>query len=491
MSRLEFVFDFISPEAFLAWTRLSEVERRCGVEARLTPVPLAAMDPPVAMSDAKASYLDEDRRRLAAYHGVELIDAPRCGEHALAAVAGASGAERRKVVDAVFSAVWKEGRDLSSPEALAACLSEVGIEATSGPVDAEAARARGVFALPTFFVDAEPFVGADRLHAIERALGGTPPEFFPQGEIVRPIEAWFDFSSPYAYLGVKEGLRRLGPDLALRPMLLGAVFKALGGPMVPLFEFSEQKRAYQGRDLDRQAAEAGVKFTFPTRFPMNTVKALRMVIASEVHRALVERIFEAYWAEDQDIDDPEVLKRLAVEVGLDGAALLERTQAQEVKQALFSATEEAVGLGVFGAPTFVVRSSNGHAERFWGRDRLAQAARTATADLAAQECVPCRGGVPPLDEGERARLLAQLGNGWEVVEGHHLRKEWTFPNFVSALGFVNRVGELAEEVGHHPNISFTWGWVQIEIFTHAIDGLADSDFVLAAKVDRIPADQPS
>ena len=78
-----------------------------------------------------------------------------------------------------------------------------------------------------------------------------------------------------------------------------------------------------------------------------------------------------------------------------------------------------------------------------------------TTDLAARECVPCKGGVPPLDEAERAKLLEMLGpNGWEVVNGHHLRKEYEFPNFVTALAFVNKVGAVAESLreaypGHH------------------------------------------
>jgi len=108
-----------------------------------------------------------------------------------------------------------------------------------------------------------------------------------------------------------------------------------------------------------------------------------------------------------------------------------------------------------------------------------------TTDLAARECVPCKGGVPPLDEAERANLLEALGpNGWEVVNGHHLRKEYRFPNFVAALAFVNQVGAVAEAQGHHPDLELGWGRVAITIWTHKIDGLTESDFVLAAKCDR-------
>ena len=107
------------------------------------------------------------------------------------------------------------------------------------------------------------------------------------------------------------------------------------------------------------------------------------------------------------------------------------------------------------------------------------------SELSNKQCVPCRGGVPPLQGEEINRLLAQL-NGWEVVLEHHLKKNYGFANFAQALKFVNRVGELAEEQGHHPDICFGWGKVEVTIWTHKIDGLTESDFILAAKIDKMP-----
>jgi len=102
--------------------------------------------------------------------------------------------------------------------------------------------------------------------------------------------------------------------------------------------------------------------------------------------------------------------------------------------------------------------------------------------LASKHCVPCSGGVPRLTDEEVAPLLGQL-DGWEVVGGHHLSKEYKFPNFADALAFVNRVGALAEAEGHHPDIAFGWAYARLQIYTHAIDGLTESDFILAAKID--------
>ena len=105
-------------------------------------------------------------------------------------------------------------------------------------------------------------------------------------------------------------------------------------------------------------------------------------------------------------------------------------------------------------------------------------------DLASRDRVPCRGGVPPLAADEVLNLLKQLDR-WEVIENHHLKKSYEFKDFSEALGFVNRIGRLTEEQGHHPDICFGWGKVEVTIWTHKIDGLTESDFVLGAKIDQL------
>lgn len=104
--------------------------------------------------------------------------------------------------------------------------------------------------------------------------------------------------------------------------------------------------------------------------------------------------------------------------------------------------------------------------------------------LASKTCIPCRGGVPPLTGPELQALESQVA-GWRVVDEHHLLKTFTFPDFAKALAFVNRVGAVAEEQGHHPDIFLTWGKAEIKTWTHKIDGLTESDFILAAKIDQL------
>lgn len=106
--------------------------------------------------------------------------------------------------------------------------------------------------------------------------------------------------------------------------------------------------------------------------------------------------------------------------------------------------------------------------------------------LADKRCVPCKGGVPTLSREEIAPYLEQVDD-WQLSENaSRIRREFRFPDFNTALTFVNHVGRLAEEMGHHPEICFGWGYARVEIWTHKIGGLHENDFVLAARIDRLP-----
>ncbi len=103
--------------------------------------------------------------------------------------------------------------------------------------------------------------------------------------------------------------------------------------------------------------------------------------------------------------------------------------------------------------------------------------------LTEKHCIPCKGGVAPLKGESLSALYHQLPPGWQLVKEHHLEKEYLFKNFRDALAFTNKVGQLAEAEGHHPDIHLAWGKVKLQIWTHKIDGLTESDFILAAKID--------
>lgn len=105
--------------------------------------------------------------------------------------------------------------------------------------------------------------------------------------------------------------------------------------------------------------------------------------------------------------------------------------------------------------------------------------------LADKECIPCKGNVPPLKGEALTRLIQELGEGWTMKDEHHLERHYTFKDFREALDFTNRIGAMAEEQGHHPDILLSWGKVILTVWTHKIDGLTESDFIFAAKADRL------
>jgi 2-hydroxychromene-2-carboxylate isomerase len=182
------------------------------------------------------------------------------------------------------------------------------------------------------------------------------------------IEIFWDFSSPYSYLGATQAdalARRTGSTLVWKPMLLGGVFKSIGQVEAPVLTWGDAKRDHTLKDLHRWADHFGVPFNFPTRFPMFTLKSMRAYIAMPEERKndFRDKTYRAYWAEDRDIADDATLREL---IGEGADAILARTKENDVKQALIDATNEAVKRGVFGAPTWIIDGE----ELIWGQDRI-------------------------------------------------------------------------------------------------------------------------
>ena len=109
------------------------------------------------------------------------------------------------------------------------------------------------------------------------------------------------------------------------------------------------------------------------------------------------------------------------------------------------------------------------------------------AKLCDLTCGPCKGGTPPIKGPQLEQLHRQVSD-WEVVDEHHLQRQFKFPDFASALAFVNRVGELAEQQGHHPDVELSWGKAVVKLHTHKIGGLSENDFIMAARIDQLPRD---
>jgi 2-hydroxychromene-2-carboxylate isomerase len=192
----------------------------------------------------------------------------------------------------------------------------------------------------------------------------------------KPIDFYFDFSSPYSYLAAEqiEAIAgRHGRSVAFRPILLGAVFKASGS--APLTEQYAPKARYSVHDFERSARFVGVRYRHPSKFPIGAIAASRAVLWLQRNQPdkanpFVLAVFRAFFQDDRDISDAAVVAQIAQSLGIDGTRLLDAAQAPDIKDALRKQVEDAVALGVFGAPTIVVDG-----EMFWGNDRLPQVER--------------------------------------------------------------------------------------------------------------------
>lgn len=199
-------------------------------------------------------------------------------------------------------------------------------------------------------------------------LAARPPSAH-SGRVTTPLEFYFDYASPFAYLASTQ-LPRIceatDAELRYRPLLLGGLFKALGTPNVPLFAMSEVKRRYIAMDMERWAKHWGVPLRFPSGFPLRTVDALRLTLLAPQERwpALVQALMTACWVEDRPIGEVSVLRACAEQAGVD-PALLERLGEPEVKAELRARTDAALERGIPGVPSFFIGD-----HLFWGQDRL-------------------------------------------------------------------------------------------------------------------------
>jgi 2-hydroxychromene-2-carboxylate isomerase len=391
MKTLSFWFDYSCPYAYLASTRVRALAQRTKSQLVYEPMLLGgvfkangtAQNLSEVLSPAKKKHNELDMVRWAERWGVPLnkpAGHPLRTVEALRATL-ATGIDPN-VVDGFFRAYWVEGREPSSEQTIrdvvtaagynaADVLAAIGKDAIKDDLRARTDRAiqLGVFGAPSFIVDGELYWGQDRMHFVEKALGGTPAGVEPRAPS-RPhtLDVYFDFSSPFSYLGLTQAealAERTSAKLTVRPMLLGALFKSVGTADVPMLTWSDAKRTYTARDMDRWASYWGVPFRFTSRFPMNTVKALRCYLAlpEERRRAFRDAAYRAAWADDRDISNDEVLTSI---IGEGAGEILARTQTKEVKDALFAATQHAVTAGVFGAPTWIVDGEH----LFWGQDRI-------------------------------------------------------------------------------------------------------------------------
>jgi len=392
MKEVLFFFDYACPYAYLASTQIEDLCNRTGATLTYKPCLLGgifrALEVPQnlinTLSPAKAKHNLADMRRWADLWGVPFSMHPghpvRTVE-ALRATLGAPKEKQPELMRAFYRAYWVDNRDISDRDVISEILTEVGMDgpASCGPFEQDVkdllrnntdeALAHGAFGVPAMVYEEQLYWGQDRLWMLEDAISGEATTWGPSSESpIKELDFFFDFSSPFAYLGfsrIEELCKRHDTAIRWRPMLLGAVFKSLGGPNVPLATFNAPKQRFVAQDLERWAQHWNIPLSWPSRFPMVTVKPLRIALAlGDDMLPFAHACFRAYWSEDKDISDPAVLAEILQSVD-QSPELIEAASDPHWKQALIEATQYAVDNQVFGAPTTVVND-----QLFWGQDRL-------------------------------------------------------------------------------------------------------------------------
>jgi 2-hydroxychromene-2-carboxylate isomerase len=199
---------------------------------------------------------------------------------------------------------------------------------------------------------------------------------------VRTLDFWFDYSCPYAYLGstqVEALARRTGATLTFCPMLLGGVFRALGAPQNMMDVLSPPKARHNLDDMHRWAEVFGVPLSVPPGHPFRTVEALRATLIAGCDPAVIHGFYRAYWIDGQRPSEPSTLRSVLTSAGHNADRVLARLQDGDVKDDLRRRTDQAILLGIFGAPTFIVNGTH----LYWGQDRIDFVARALTGSVAA------------------------------------------------------------------------------------------------------------
>jgi len=390
---IDFFYDIVCPYAYLGSSQIEAIAERHGATINWHPVLLGGIFrsiggqqvPMNAMSAPRARLNALDLQRFADLWGVPFSFAdghPRRSVEAMRLLTGLAGRERIRMTHRLFRAYWVDGENIADRHVLDRIAGELGVSPEI--IDSNSAREglfsttskaveHGAFGVPAFVIDGQLWWGQDRLNFVEDTLGEwSVPSRIHSGPKPAKIRFFHDFSSPFSYLAATQIQRvaiQYDVEIQWRPILLGALFREIGTPDVPLFEMSAAKRDYVGRDLKDWARWWQEDFSFPSQFPIRTVAALRLALAEP---SLTDALYRAAWSEDRAIDDPAVLREIVDAAGLDPEAVLARIQTDEIKTALRENTALAKNVGACGVPTFqLLYDDPARADMLiWGQDRI-------------------------------------------------------------------------------------------------------------------------
>lgn len=382
MSDIDFYYDVVCPYAYLGACTIQELQPHATIHWK--PILLGGLfrynkspDVPAhSWAMAKARYGLKDLSRQAKKQEKEIQYHPRHPVRTVEAMRMISMVDPHdipRVSLRIFAAYWEEGKDISDRSVLNSLAMELGIPAHlfDEPqakeklfAQTKEAHERGVFGVPTMANNERLWWGQDRIHLVANTLG-LPSKQLPKGSIhtKKDIEFFHDFSSPFSYFGamqIPKIEKKYGISISLKPILLGALFRQIGTPDVPLFAMSIPKQSYMLRDLHDASDFWKTPFSFPKKFPIRSILPLRIsILAPECTYDL----YEAMWSKGLDITDPEILKKITTAHGYDWEELM--CALPNAKKILKENTTQAETLGVCGVPSWVADN-----QLWWGQDRI-------------------------------------------------------------------------------------------------------------------------
>eukprot|EP00112_Aurelia_sp_Birch-Aquarium-sp1_P010167 Seg2185.3 transcript_id=Seg2185.3/GoldUCD/mRNA.D3Y31 product="Glutathione S-transferase kappa 1" protein_id=Seg2185.3/GoldUCD/D3Y31 len=413
MKEVVFYYDVICPYAYLASRLIEGVADAAGAKIKWRPVLLGGIYKATkpkehnnesnklyeAMNPAKRVILGKDLIRQYRRYNVPALpinrmpDVKTLAPMRLLAACGEERSETRKeITHFLYHALWAEQKDVSDVSLLQSAVAkfkwDVDVSAIvtgDDPLGKEVlfnntkeAVERGAFGVPSFWVNDRLYFGADRLHFLARELGTN--DAAPHRLLAAPtnptkkrtLKIFHDFASPWCYVGyrqIHDLLASAHPaeiEVEWVPVLLGAVFQAIGSPQLPMFQEGENKRNYASQDFRDWCKYLKINdFTFPSGFPHKSITALRMTIANSDHK-LTSAIYDAAWTKDTDIGNNEILAEVIKTAGFNPDELIAAAQSQDIKDKLRENTQRAISLGICGVPSFQVDDQ----PVIWGQDRL-------------------------------------------------------------------------------------------------------------------------
>ncbi|KAH7280678.1 hypothetical protein KP509_36G008800 [Ceratopteris richardii] len=384
---VEFAYDNPCAYAYLALLQVEGVAYECRA--------LIIWMPPHGKSGSATDAMPLAKRRVIAQDlqiQVKHVGAPffKNAKHPLRTVTAlrlilcAEKEDRPSITHALFRAYWVQNLDVSDTGVLEKVAHGFGIRLDATEREERKQQLHentvrlanlGAFGVPCFIVNSRLYWGQDRLVLVEKVLSSTavPRHLLRGSRKHKPhtLVFYYDFSSPWSFLAslqVESIAKDTGARLVWKPFLLGALFKEIKTPIVPLLSLHGSKASYARKDIEDWSKFHNANLKYPTIFPIISVLALRVAI---VDCRVVRTIYHAAWVEDKDISKAAVLHEVLRRAGFDSDMLLGKANKQDTKQRLRDLTAEVLNLGACGAPTFLVLDPDGRqVGMLWGQDRL-------------------------------------------------------------------------------------------------------------------------